>query len=254
MHWHPLYSYKGGRNASISSYHKYLVILFILSGGELLDLLEPASLLIGVRDIRGLGHKGLVKDLTKFLLNCEVLDCENNHRKLETIILKSLKLVEDLEKELDAPFNANLQEPNSLDIIKVLKSKFSESSELAKADLKMTQAEVEASPVGSSTNIFFHKLTPLMKDSFYICPVCEKTLTNYKSIRRHLKEIHKDVNMEVSEVKATCLMTNKKGIICNAKVAIDGLNNHFKLKHGVKEDQIEGKKCRGFITKDGGLT
>ena len=93
-------------------------------GGECLDLLQAAAVLIGERDLRTLGDGGFVKDLSSYFRNAEEFDSENNGSKNKQLISEALNILNVIEVALNEEWNKCLSKVTQKDLMKVMKIKY----------------------------------------------------------------------------------------------------------------------------------
>ena len=215
----------------------YSLIIIGILGRELLDTLELSQFLLGKFDLRNLDGRHLILILNEHLAASSKYDSEFNEDKLKKIIEAAADDSKKIEKNLDKEWNSKLDPATSIDIFRVLRDQKSPKKKSTKS---------ESGP-------FFHKFSPQLETTKYDCTVqsCGSILGNFKSYKRHLKDKHKNVPVEVKlEIRGHCFLPkkNNKSEKCMLEVSDDQINSHLRT-HGVTVP--EGRKLRGFIKKAG---
>ena len=234
-----------------------------------MDLLRAAAALNGSRDIRTLGDNGLINDLTTFLILAAEFDRERNQSRNKQLVDEAQQILDVLENALKKDWNSSLPKVTQRDIIRAMKEedgvkkptkklepankKGRNKSEAQKVDESVDAAEsLHPDDEDEEMPMFFHKLSPLLKDNKYFCSDCTKYYENFKSFKKHQRDMH-NKEIETEEIKCHCLLP-RKGVpseICYAELSRSDVNNHIKEVH--KEEIPAGKSVRGFLTRGKGF-
>ena len=196
-------------------------------GGECLDLLQTAAVLIGERDLRTLGDGGFVKDLSSYFRNAEEFDSENNDSKNKQLITEALNILNVIEVALNEEWNKCLSKVTQKDLMKAMKPEISVNAETTpkKSINRRSDPSSKTVPTAGAAapedlneedkEIFFHKLSPLLSENKYQCIICKKLYENFTSFKKHLQSFH-ETSIDIGEeVKCTCYLPRKSDEICN---------------------------------------
>ena len=144
---------------------------FLCKGGECLDLLQAATVLIGDRDLRTLGDGGFVEDLSSYFQNAQEFDREKNDSKNKQLIMEALNILNTIDVALNEDWNKSLSKVTQKDLMKAMKSETRVTAEITpkKSNKKKTGLGSKHVPTalwesfGGDPTIWFESLFFLSK-------------------------------------------------------------------------------------------
>ena len=188
----------------------------VSSGEDLTRLLLGAEDILGFQDARVIDEKHILKEMYTFIEDSKSFDQEVCNSKNQALIIRLVKVKEQLDKSLSQTWNSELDS-------------------VQKPDLK--------TPVKSlMPKRIFHKFTPISaKESIYTCPAegCGKTSKSVRYLRDHVKKTHEGITLEIQELRGTCRLPKVGDPTqqCGAKEPKDQMNRHLKVC-AIKSDSL----------------